>query len=186
MELSKYRWSEGGITLRPTEARDWESFYREYFDSEVRFFFYTEAELPLDRGTAEERFSAFLKTAEQKGRIDLCAEDDGGRVIGSLDLYDIDRRAGTFQIAVFVCREARGRGYARKMLNLLLRYAFDELRLHKYNARIVEGNTASVRLHESIGCVQEGRRRAMFFHHGRYWDELDYGMTAEEWRAKNG
>ena len=185
MELTGYRWSEKGITLRPIEKEDWVYFYREYFDSEVRFFFYTEAELPLDRGSAQERFSAFLATAEQKGRIDLCAEDAEGQVIGSLDLYDLDRRAGTFQIAGFVCREARGKGYARRMLNLLLRYAFDELRLHQYNARIVEGNVASVRLHESIGCVRGGRRRDMFFHHGRYWDELDYGITAEEWRAKN-
>lgn len=182
---SPYRWENDKIRLRPTHPSDWIYFFEDYSNSEARFLFYTEAEGPLDKQSASARFKRFLKTAEKKGRMDLTIEDKSGEAVGSLNLYDVDKRNGTFQIAVMVRAAARGHGYARAALLMLLKYAFLELRLHKYNVRIVEGNTASVRLHESIGCRPEGVIRDMYFHEGKYLNMLYYGLTAEEFSCLN-
>ena len=184
-----YMWERDGVRLRPAHPSDWEYFYENYTDSETRFLFYTEAEPPLDRQSARVRFARFLRTAQQKGRMDLCIEADG-RVVGSLDLYDVDRRAGSFQIASYICSSERGKGYGRIGMQILLDYAFDELRLHKYNARIVAGNTASIALHRALGCKREGVISDMLYHEGRYFDLEWWGMTEDEYREarrlKNG
>ncbi len=178
-----YFWERGGVVLRPTHPSDWVYFYDNYFESETRFLYYTETEPPIDRQSAKARFARFLKTQGKKGRLDLTVTADGGRVVGSLNLYDVDRRAGTFQIASFICEGERGRGYARTAMRILLDYAFFELRLHKYNARILASNEPSIRMHRALGCSREGVLRDMFYHGGEHIDVEWWGMTAEEYRA---
>jgi RimJ/RimL family protein N-acetyltransferase len=51
----------------------------------------------------------------------------------------------------------RRRGYATEAARLLLRYAFDEQRYQKCNSACVEGNVASIALHERLGFAEEGR-----------------------------
>ena len=175
-----YFWERDGIALRPAHPSDWVYFYDNYSDSETRFLFYTETEPPEDPVSARGRFARFLRSAEKKGRLDLAITVQG-RVVGSLDLYDVDKRAGTFQIASFICEGDRGSGYALRAMRILLDYAFLEMRLHKYNARIVSGNTASIRLHEALGARREGVLRDMLYHGGEYHDIEWWGLTADEY-----
>ena len=115
---------------------------------------------------------------------DFTVYDAEGNAVGSLDLYAVDRRHGTFQIAVAVCDGHTGKGYAKTMMSILLDYCFGELRLNKLNARIMEENEASKRLHLSLGCKLEGVHRQMYFHNGRYIDEYFYGLTREDWEKR--
>ena len=178
-----YFWERDGVVLRPTHPSDWVYFYENYFESETRFYFYTECEPPTDKNEARVRFGRFLRTAQKKGRTDLTVTV-GGRVVGSLNLYDVDQRAGTFQIASFVCESERGHGYGYTAMRILLDYAFLELRLNKYNARIVAGNEPSVRLHTALGCRREGVLRSMLYHAGEYRDLEWWGVTAHEYKER--
>ena len=178
-----YFWEREGVTLRPTHPSDWVYFYEEYFNSEARFLFYTECEGPTDRAEARVRFARFLRTAGKRDRLDLTIMA-GDEVVGSLNLYDVDRRAGTFQIASFIREGARGHGYGYTAMTILLDYAFYEMRLHKYNARIVAHNRASVRMHERLGAVREGVLRDMLYHDGRYHDLEWWGLLADEYTAR--
>ncbi len=180
-----YFWERDGVVLRPTHPSDWVYFYENYFESETRFYFYTETEPPIDRTEARARFGRFLRTAKKKGRTDLTVTVRD-KAVGSLNLYDVDPRAGTFQIASFVCESERGHGYGYTAMRILLDYAFLELRLNKYNARIVAGNEPSVRLHRALGCRREGVLRSMIYHGGEHLDLEWWGITAEEYREKFG
>lgn len=184
-DLSRYRWHKNGITLRPQREEDWMHFYDNYFDSEGRYYFYSEAEGPESESSARERYAAFLASSKVKGYMNMAAEDEQGSVVGSLDLYAVDRRNGTFQIAVAVCAEHRGKGYARTMMSILLEYCFNELRLNKLNARVLEGNEASKCLHLSLGCKEEGVHREMYYHNGKFIAEYFYGLTRSDWEKNN-
>ena len=179
-----YFWQKDNISLRLAQPSDWVYFYENCFNSETRFLYYTETELPADKQSAKVRFARFLKSAQKKGRTDFAIICDGERVVGSLDLYDVDKRNGSFQIASFICEGERGHGYCKKAMQILLDYCFDELRLHKYNARIVSSNTQSITLHSSLGCKKEGVLRDMLYHNGEYLDLEWWGLTAEEYREK--
>ena len=49
---------------------------------------------------------------------------------------------------------------------------------------IYEFNERSIKLHESLGFKQEGRLRRMVYTNGKFYDEIHFGMTAEEFLEK--
>jgi len=69
-------------------------------------------------------------------------------------------------------------------MRILMRYAFYERRLHKYYGSVIEDNVASATMLKKLGCVQEGVRREQIFMNGRHWDEVLYGLTANEFRER--
>lgn len=106
--------------------------------------------------------------------------------VGSLNLGGVDRRHGTFSTGTRLSAEYRGRGYALEAKRIVLRYAFHELRLQKYNLRCLETNAAVIRHAELLGCQPEGRIRRDVFTDGRFLDVLLFGLTREEFEAKEG
>lgn len=65
---------------------------------------------------------------------------------------------------------------------MLLKYAFFERRLNKFNDYVLEGNKASAAMLTKVGCVQEGVRRQVFYINGRYHDSILFGLTKDEYR----
>jgi len=77
-----------------------------------------------------------------------------------------------------------GRGYATEAANVMLRLGFVGLGLHRIVARIDERNESSVRLARRLGMRQEARLVRNEFFKGEWSTELDFGMLAEEWDAR--
>jgi RimJ/RimL family protein N-acetyltransferase len=75
-----------------------------------------------------------------------------------------------------------GNGYATDAVGALLRYGFDERRLHKVGADAYATNEGSHRVLEKNGFEREGVRRDHAFVDGEYVDLYEYGLLAEEWR----
>ena len=69
---------------------------------------------------------------------------------------------------------------------LILRYAFDELRLHRIEAAIVPRNAASRRVAEKLGLREEGTAERFLQIAGVYEDHVRYAITAEEWQVRRG
>lgn len=109
-----------------------------------------------------------------------------GVTVGSINAHDVDFRAGTFSYGLGVYEEFRRRGYASEAVVLMMRYYFNELRLHKCNVAVWSFNQASIGLHESLGFVREGVMREVYYTDGRYYDDILFGMTQEEFTAKYG
>ena len=74
---------------------------------------------------------------------------------------------------------AAGRGYMSEGLALVLRYAFQELRLHRLEASIQPGNQLSLRLVGRHGFRKEGYSPAMLFIDGAWRDHERWAITAE-------
>jgi RimJ/RimL family protein N-acetyltransferase len=79
-----------------------------------------------------------------------------------------------------------GHGYATEAANAMLRLGFEQLGLHRIVARIDEDNEASARLARRLGMRQEARLVHNEFFKGRWSNELDFAMLAEEWFARRG
>jgi RimJ/RimL family protein N-acetyltransferase len=81
-------------------------------------------------------------------------------------------------------REHQGKGYAEDAVRVLLRYGFWERRFQKCNSACVATKEASIRLHEKLGFAQEGRVRRRWFLNGEYCDDVLFGLTREEFDAR--
>ncbi|MCC0100252.1 GNAT family N-acetyltransferase [Streptomyces flavotricini] len=71
-----------------------------------------------------------------------------------------------------------GRGYMAEGLTLALRYAFDELRLHRLEANIQPGNEASSGLARRLGFGYEGLSPAYLYIDGAWRDHERWSITA--------
>lgn len=106
----------------------------------------------------------------------------GTEPVGLVGFSDVDETAGTAEISCWIRPEYWGEGYGTEAVELLVEYGFDQRRLHKFVAEVVEFNGASKRLVEKVGFVEEGRQREQDFVDGEYHDCLLYGLLAAEWR----
>lgn len=110
-------------------------------------------------------------------------EDD--EIVGVFDLSQIFR--GIMQSAYLgyyaLAPHAR-QGYMRDGLDLMLRYAFRTLRLHRLESNIQPANTRSIALVRGVGFVLEGYSRRYLKIAGRWRDHERWALLAEDWLAR--
>jgi [ribosomal protein S5]-alanine N-acetyltransferase len=80
----------------------------------------------------------------------------------------------------------QGRGYMTAGLQLYLRRAFTELRLHRLEANIQPDNTASLALVKRCGFTREGYSERYLKIGGRWRDHERWAIRAEQWRQGSG
>jgi RimJ/RimL family protein N-acetyltransferase len=76
-----------------------------------------------------------------------------------------------------------GHGYATEASHAMLHVAFDQLGLHRVVARIVVGNTTSVRVAERLGMRPEAHLISHERLKGAWIDEIDFALLADEWTS---
>ncbi len=180
ISYEKYYWQNGLVRLRALTAEDWEDAYPSLFDSEARFLLEEEIELPPVISTVQEQNRKWVNFNQETGRIMFTIETLDGISVGGLNLNNINERNGTFSIGIQIFTDQRNKGYGTAAMRILLKYAFLERRLNKFNSGCLEGNTASINMHQALGCTQEGVRRQMYYSGGKYYDNILFGLTKDE------
>jgi len=134
------------------------------------------------------RFAAYLEDA---GRADfqallVCRVADD-QIIGFFNISQIAR--GSLQSAYLGYAAAEryaGQGYMREAIELVLRAAFVELRLHRLEANIQPGNQASIALAQGAGFKREGYSPRYLKISGRWRDHERWALLADDWRRSRG
>jgi RimJ/RimL family protein N-acetyltransferase len=92
------------------------------------------------------------------------ATDDA--FLGFAAIVHVDVEALEGEIGYMVAPAARGRGTSVRAINLLTRWAFDELGLERLELRIDVANVASERVAERAGYRRDGVLRSVHFKEG--------------------
>ena len=136
--------------------------------------------------TLPEQFLAFLKrsSTENSAFFFVCRVMDGA-IIGSINLSQIYR--GGFQnayLGYYVGAKYAGQGFMTEALQLMLAFAFKNLRLHRLEANIQPTNSASIALVRRAGFVLEGFSRRYLKVCGKWRDHERWAIIAEDWKSK--
>jgi len=171
--------ADGRIFLREPVASDREEFVSLMRAS--RSFHRPWATAPTD----QQAFAAYLADARRPDfeALLVCRSDDIA-IVGFFNLSQIAR--GSHQSALLgyaVGERFAGHGYMRAGLELMLRHAFDALRLHRIEANIQPGNHASIALARGAGFRREGFSPRYLKIAGRWRDHERWALLCEEWRA---
>jgi len=75
-----------------------------------------------------------------------------------------------------------GNGYATETANALLKFGFQELKLHRISSYCIADNKASAHVLEKIGMKCEGKLRENALIKGRWLDTLLYAILEDEWK----
>lgn len=78
-----------------------------------------------------------------------------------------------------------GKGIVNEALTRVLRFGFEELKLHRIEARFMEGNDRSLRVMEKVGMHFEGIQRESMLVKGNYVNVGICSILASEWEALN-
>jgi RimJ/RimL family protein N-acetyltransferase len=170
------------VVLRRHRAENLRAFQRWYSDPEIaRLTRYQQSALSADE--IQRFFHArimgpdFLAMA-----IHLRTSD---RLVGTCAFSQLDADNGSTLYHITIGeRDAWGKGYGTEATELMIAHAFSGLGLHRVGLTVFEFNTRAIRAYEKCGFVVEGRAREVIFRDGRYWDELQMSVLAEEWEAR--
>ena len=163
------------IEIRPFTKADIPDKIRWINDPRVNQFLHYD--LPLEQEKTERWFES---VKDRTDRFDGVILTDG-RACGSLGLLNIDRKSQKAELYIAMGEpELGGRGVAGEACRLLLRFAFEDLALHRVYLYTETGNLRAVRLFERLGFRREGLLREEILSHGKLADRYVYGMLREE------
>lgn len=159
------------IRLRAPEPDDLDSLYR--WENDTSCWQSTFSPVHVSRMRLWQYINEFDGDIDawQQIRLMICA-GDRGEAVGTIDLFDIDRRAGRAFVGVYIDDVMRRHGYARRALEQLVVYSRDYLNLHQLAAIVAVDNKASVSLFTSAGFKSAGRLRSWMRVSGHYVDAL--------------
>jgi ribosomal-protein-alanine N-acetyltransferase len=131
-------------------------------------------------------FQRLLGRAEAETVVSLLVCDRVTEVVlGVFNLSQIFR--GDFRSAYlgyYSHAAFAGRGYMSEGLELVVRYAFAKVGLHRIEANIQPGNRRSIALVEKCGFAKEGFSPRYLKVAGRWRDHERWAITLEGWRAR--
>ena len=125
------------------------------------------------RPVSEEEHEAFFDAIARRDDCVFFAIElaENSTHVGNVWLWGIDARHRKAEIRVVVGEAAaRGRGAGSEAIDLLCRYAFDRLNLHRVYAFVLSTNPAGKRAFEAAGFVPEGVLREDRWADGRFID----------------
>lgn len=106
--------------------------------------------------------------------------DEGAVGIATLTDIDWKNRNATHGIKL-ANRKFHSKGIGTDAVMAIMRYAFDELGLHRLDGSWFEDNTASIGLYTKLGWKAEGVRREYVYKSGVYRNLVIVGILAEEY-----
>ncbi len=123
------------------------------------------------------RFELKLAAKLSTVRFYVFRKTDTSRVIGTVCFHDISRSFySCTEIGYKFAADCHHQGYAAEALQKGIEVMFQELGLHRINARVMPENADSIRLLERLGFAREGLERESILLHGRWVDHYRYGL----------
>jgi ribosomal-protein-alanine N-acetyltransferase len=172
------RGAAGRVFIRRPVAEDRDELIRNNRKS-ARFH----ARLVAGPATAAQ-FTSFLVRCQRddfEGLL-VCRREDGA-IVGVFNLSQIYRgNFGNCYMGYYASVQHARRGYMTEGLALVLDHAFRTLRLHRVEANIQPGNTASIRLVRRAGFAREGYSRRYLKIGGAWRDHERWAILAEDWK----
>jgi RimJ/RimL family protein N-acetyltransferase len=160
-----------GIYLRPIERSDVGQNYLNWINDSAVTRGMASGYFPTSLAQLEAYVNSVL-TDEHTLFFALCLEENN-RHIGNVKVDRIDWIAGTCELGIIIGEEdARGRGYGKEAMKVLIQYIFQDLNLRKISLAVFENNTAAKHLYESLGFIEEGRFVKHVFKEGKLWDKF--------------
>lgn len=107
----------------------------------------------------------------------IICETGSDRPVGSVYVRDVDRTHHKAEYGIFIGEaDARGKGYGTAAAKLMIRYCFEEMKLHRLFLRVYADNLRAVKSYEKAGFEREAFLRDDVCIDGKYRDIVLMGI----------
>lgn len=137
------------VILRALEPEDISILFD--WENDVANWNLTSTYIPFNRSTLLSYANAVQDIFAEKQYRFVIVSTETNKAVGFLDLFDFDATHQRAGIGILIAgEENRNKGYGKAALELLIIYAREVLLLHQVFANILEDNSASIHLFESL------------------------------------
>lgn len=152
-------------------------------DPQIRQWFRLKTE-----NTREDDVLDFIRKANTMpidgGSIHYAAIDEKDEYQGTISLKNINLTDRNAEYAISLRAKAQGKGIAMQATRLLLRKAFEDIRLERVYLNVFTDNIRAIHFYKKAGFVYEGESRNSVFLKGEYRSLQWYRMLQEEYRER--
>jgi ribosomal-protein-serine acetyltransferase len=147
---------------------------------------------PYRRGEGQEVYEAVRESRETLAPWMPWVEEHrnpraSGRFLGSTGLHPRDWAVPSFEIGYWIRRSEEGHGYATECVNVLTRFAFEELHAERVEIRCDARNRRSAAVAVRAGYTHEGTLRSCARSHlDELYDEMKFAVTLSDFLARDG
>jgi ribosomal-protein-alanine N-acetyltransferase len=171
------RVSGKNVYLRYVRLEDFDEMMQMFRES--RKFYKGLITPPLDRKS----FQTYVERNEDETNecFVICRTEDG-KIVGAINLSQIFRKA--FQNAYLgysLGVKYTGKGYMTEAINIVLRFAFNSLKLHRIEANVQPENLPSIAVLRRCGFTKEGFSRKYLKIAGKWRDHERWAIIKEDW-----
>ena len=106
------------------------------------------------------------------------------KMIGTCGFTRFDLANNSAEVGYVINPDYSGRGVATEAVRRVLHFGFEDLRLHRIEAKYIIGNDASRRVMEKVGMHYEGTHRGSMLIKGIYRDIGICAILEDEYRAQ--
>lgn len=167
------------IKSKPFDIKDSANVVRWVSDSPwSTFLFSSQFRFPL----TEEDFKKYHSNAVSGHEFFSFFDESSGAHVGHCELKAISLHHLHGTIAnVLISPEQRGKGAGKAMLQLMLKYAFEKLQLHRVGLAVHAVNERAIAAYRSIGFKVEGEIREVLKFENTYYSLLQMSVLKKEY-----
>lgn len=139
--------------------------------------------IPENIQTTEKILTEWLNLQKQEPRnshIFCIDKNDDNKFIGliAINLGKVNYK--TAEVWFKIHKDHWRQGYTTEALTRLLKYGFNDLKLHRIEAGCAVENIASIKTLEKVGFIREGIKRKKLPIRGEWKDNYFYGILEED------
>jgi len=140
---------------------------------------------PYEKGLAENWIASLADGWAEGRELHLAITPAAtGELVGAVGLSDLNNRHRHAELGYWVGVPYWGRGYCTEAARRLVRFAFDDLGLHRVIAHHFTRNPASGRVLAKVGMTHEGTLRQHTLKWGVFEDREAWGILETDPAAK--
>ncbi|MBE9198992.1 MULTISPECIES: GNAT family protein [unclassified Nodularia (in: cyanobacteria)] len=170
------------LLLREFVDTDWPAVFAYQSDPlYLRYYNWTH----LTQTDAREFVQMFINQQKERPRIKFqlaVVLKDENHLIGNCGVRINDMELKEANIGYELDSRYWGRGYATEAARAILKFGFEELKIHRIWSWCVAENLSSVRVLEKNSMRCEGRLQEKELIKGKWYDSLIYAILDHEWK----
>ena len=127
----------------------------------------------------------WFESLEDSSLIMFAIDSVKEELVGCCGLTYIDWKNGNAEISLYIGKEdGEEKTWAIEAMNILLRYGFKDLRLHRLYASAFEYNEKNLELAKECKFKSEGKHMDSRYFDGKYHNEMLFYMLEEDFKWK--
>lgn len=168
------------VQLRRHDPENYGLYADWYGDSEV-WHLTSWASMPLGRSAVRRLFEEReLSTTDDSFAIHPAGEEEP---VGVISLMNVSEANQSAELSVIVgAPDDRSHGYGAEAIEMIVRYAFENLGLNRVGLSVFDFNGPAVSTYERLGFEHEGRLRRAVKREDGFHDALLMSVLRDEWR----